>query len=107
MRKLDGDQSAGDSLFEEGLALQQQGLLDEASRFYDAALGHDPRHFFALHLLGDLRARQGLIELLRQSGDGRRRWRLLRAWRRRRGRIGVFAGAPTRRCGATGCRCSR
>ena len=36
----------------EGLALHQQGRLDDAARIYQAVLKRQPNHFDALHLLG-------------------------------------------------------
>jgi tetratricopeptide (TPR) repeat protein len=39
-------------LFLQGLALHQQGLIQEAQSFYEKALSQDSQHFDSLHLLG-------------------------------------------------------
>src|SRR6516225_6526227 len=53
-------------LVQQALALHQRGKLAEAERLYDRALGSDPRHFDALHLVGVLRHQQGRsVEALR------------------------------------------
>jgi tetratricopeptide (TPR) repeat protein len=41
-----------DGLFEQGLALHQAGMLEEAIAYYDAVLAAEPAHFDALHLTG-------------------------------------------------------
>jgi predicted O-linked N-acetylglucosamine transferase (SPINDLY family) len=60
-----------DALVQLGLALHQQGRLDEARDFYRQALQRQPRHFSALHLLGVLAAQskepQHAVELIGEA----------------------------------------
>jgi len=48
--------------FLHGLALHQQGKLDDAERIYQAILRQHPSHFDALHLLGVIALQSGRIE---------------------------------------------
>jgi predicted O-linked N-acetylglucosamine transferase (SPINDLY family) len=57
--------------FNEGLALHQQGQLEQARQAYGQALGIEPNHVEALHLLGVIAAQSGqhtkAIDLINQS----------------------------------------
>ena len=50
------------ALVQQGLVLQQQGRLQDASRCYDAVLRADPANFDALHLLGTILIQVGQAE---------------------------------------------
>jgi len=70
--KLDSrNEGTVDALVQLGLALHQQGRLDEARDFYRQALQRQPRHFSALHLLGVLAAQskepQRAVELIAEA----------------------------------------
>ena len=61
--KTTRSQSEVAKLFERGLALHQQGRLEEAKAIYTQVLAKDSRHFDALHLSGVLASQSKNPEL--------------------------------------------
>jgi predicted O-linked N-acetylglucosamine transferase (SPINDLY family) len=51
--------SSPDATFQQGVALHQQGRLDDAEAFYRSVLAAQPLHFGALHLTGLLEYQRG------------------------------------------------
>jgi predicted O-linked N-acetylglucosamine transferase (SPINDLY family) len=57
---MNADPSTG--IFQQGLALHQQGRLDEAERLYQSVLAQNPSHFGALHFTGMIQIQRGQHE---------------------------------------------
>jgi FkbM family methyltransferase len=65
------DAAALQAMFNQGLALHQQGKLADAERLYGEILQRQPNHFGALHLLGVVAVQTGRtergVELIREA----------------------------------------